>query len=102
MWRFDKNWKAQRAETPWVKQRPSAYILRHFYHTSYPLELSGQAELAEVLEMIEGQRTLLFSSNYPNWELGDPFEMIDGLAPALRRRVLAENALAVYGERLLG
>lgn len=101
MWRFDKNWKAQRAETPWVKERPSAYILRHFYHTSYPLELSSQVELAEVLEMIEGQRTLLFSSNYPNWELGDPFEMIDGLDAGLRRRVLAENALAVYGDRLL-
>ena len=38
MWRFDKNWKAQRAETPWVKERPSAYILRHFYSTTYPLE----------------------------------------------------------------
>ena len=101
MWRFDKNWKAQRSETPWVKQRPSAYILRHFYHTSYPLELSGPEQLGEVLEMIEGQRTLLFASNYPNWELGDPFEMIDGLAAPLRRRVLAENALAVYGERLL-
>jgi uncharacterized protein len=101
MWRFDKNWKAQRSETPWVKERPSAYILRHFYHSNYPLELSSQEQLGEVLEMIEGQRTLLFSSNYPNWELGDPFEMIDGLAAALRRRVLVENALAVYGERLL-
>jgi predicted TIM-barrel fold metal-dependent hydrolase len=101
MWRFDKNWKAQRSETPWVKERPSAYILRHFYHTTYPLETSSQAELAEMLDMVEGQRTLLFSSNYPNWELGDPFAMIEELPTALRQRVLVENALAVYGERLL-
>ena len=101
MWRFDKNWKAQRSETPWVKQRPSAYILHHFYHTTYPLELSSQGELAEILEMVEGERTLLFSSNYPNWELGDPFAMIEEIPAALRRRVLVENALAVYGERLL-
>jgi uncharacterized protein len=101
MWRFDKNWKAQRSETPWVRERPSAYILRHFYHTTYPLEVSSQEELAEVLEMVEGERTLLFSGNYPNWELGDPFGMIEGLPAALRRRVLVENALAVYGERLL-
>jgi uncharacterized protein len=100
MWRFDKNWKAQRSETPWVKQRPSAYILRHFYHTTYPLELTSQSELAEVLEMVEGARTLLFSSNYPNWELGDPFAMIEEIPAAIRRRVLAENALAVYGQRL--
>jgi predicted TIM-barrel fold metal-dependent hydrolase len=100
MWRFDKNWKAQRSETPWVKQRPSAYILRHFYHTTYPLEQSSPDELAEVLEMVDGKRTLLFSSNYPHWELGDPFAMIEGLPAPLRRRVLVENALAVYGERL--
>jgi predicted TIM-barrel fold metal-dependent hydrolase len=101
MWRFDKNWKAQRAETPWVKHPPSTYILRHFYHTTYPLEESSPEDLARVLEMVEGERTLLFSGNYPNWELGDPFAMIDGLPAALRRRVLVENALAVYGERLL-
>jgi uncharacterized protein len=101
MWRFDKNWKAQRSETPWVKQRPSAYILHHFYHTTYPLELSSQQELAEILEMVEGERTLLFSGNYPNWELGDPFAMIEEIPVSLRRRVLVENALAVYGERLL-
>lgn len=101
MWRFDKNWKAQRSETPWVKVRPSTYILRHFYHTTYPLEMSSPEDLAAVLEMVEGERTLLFSGNYPNWELGNPFEMIEGLPTALRRRVLVETALAVYGEKLL-
>lgn len=101
MWRFDKNWKAQRSETPWVKDPPSSYILKHFYSTTYPLEASSPEDLARVLEMVEGERTLLFAGNYPNWELGDPFEMIEGLPAALRSRVLAENALAVYGERLL-
>jgi uncharacterized protein len=101
MWRFDKNWKAQRSETPWVKQRPSAYILQHFYHTTYPLELSSQDELAQILEITKGERTLLFSGNYPNWELGDPFAMIEEIPAAIRRRVLVENALAVYGQRLL-
>ena len=102
MWRFDKNWKAQRSETPWVKEPPSAYILRHFYSTTYPLEASpAPAHLGQVLEMIEADRTLLFSSNYPNWELGDPFAMIDDVPEGLRPRVLVENALAVYGERLL-
>ena len=102
MWRFDKNWKAQRAETPWVRHRPSTYILKHFYSTTYPLEASKPEELAQVLEMVEGERTLLFSGNYPNWELGDPFTMIEDLPAALRRRVMVENALAVYGDRLLG
>ena len=101
MWRFDKNWKAQRAETPWVKEPPSAYILRHFYSTTYPLEALPGPALAALCAMIEAKRTLLFSGNFPHWELGDPFAMLDELPNELRRRVTVENALALYGERLL-
>ena len=102
LWRFDKNWKAQRSETPWVKQPPSRYILDHVYLTTYPLEAAPEPTyLHQVLEMIEADRTLLFSSNYPGWELGDPFEMVRDVPPGLQRRVMSANALAVYGERLL-
>lgn len=102
MWRFDKNWKAQRSETPWVKRPPSSYILGHFYSTTYPLEATPRPEyLHQVLEMVEGERTLLFSSGYPDWAFGDPFAMIEDVPEGIRRRVMVENALAVYGERLL-
>jgi predicted TIM-barrel fold metal-dependent hydrolase len=101
LWRFDKNWKAQRSETPWVKQPPSRYILEHVHLTTYPLEAAPDPTyLHQVLEMIEADRTVLFSSNYPDWALGDPFEMVREVPPALRRRVMTDNALAVYGERL--
>jgi predicted TIM-barrel fold metal-dependent hydrolase len=100
MWRFDKNWKAQRSETPWVRQPPSSYILEHFYSTTYPLEAMPAPQFRQILEMVEAERTLLFSSNYPNWEYGDPFAMIDDIPETMRRRVLVENALAMYGERL--
>jgi predicted TIM-barrel fold metal-dependent hydrolase len=102
MWRFDKNWKAQRSETPWVVRPPSSYILEHFYSTTYPLEApSDPRYLHQTLEMVQAERTLLFSSNYPNWEYGDPFAMIADVPEAIRRRVLVDNALAVYGDRLL-
>jgi predicted TIM-barrel fold metal-dependent hydrolase len=102
MWRFDKNWKAQRSETPWVKEPPSHYIHRHFFLTTYPLEAVPDPHyLHQTLDMIEADHSLLFSSNYPNWDLGDPFEMIRDVPEDLRRRVLVENALAVYGDRLL-
>ena len=101
MWRFDKNWKAQRSETPWVKQPPSRYILDHFYSTTYPLEAAPQPTfLHQVLDMIEAERTLLFSSSYPNWELGDPWDMIRDVPESLLERVMVENARAVYGPRL--
>ena len=102
MWRFDKNWKAQRSETPWVKEPPSAYIRRHVVSTTYPLEAVPEAaDLHQMLEMIDAGRTLLFSSNYPRWEFGDPWAQLDDVPEGLRRAIMVENALAVYGERLL-
>jgi predicted TIM-barrel fold metal-dependent hydrolase len=101
-WRFDKNWRAQRSETPWVKRPPSAYIRDHFFSTTYPLEAPPDPRaLHQMLEMVGAERTLLFSSNYPNWDHGDPFEMVRDVPDAIRRRVMVENAQAVYGERLL-
>jgi predicted TIM-barrel fold metal-dependent hydrolase len=85
-----------------VRERPSAYILRHVYSTTYPLELAPDAmALHQVLEMVQAERTLLFSGGYPDWDHGDPFAMLDDLPEAIRPRVMAENALAVFGERLL-
>jgi predicted TIM-barrel fold metal-dependent hydrolase len=102
MWRFDKNWKAQRSETPWVTEPPSHYIRRHVYSSSYPLELSRDAtSLQQVLSMIEADRTLLFGSAFPDWDDGDPFEMVRECPPVLHPRIFAENAVALYGERLL-
>ncbi|HET8629289.1 MAG TPA: amidohydrolase family protein [Thermomicrobiales bacterium] len=102
MWRFDKNWKAQRSETPWVKRPPSAYIHEHFFATTYPLEaVHDPRHLEEVLAMIDGDQRLLFAGNYPDWALGDPWAMLADVPEAMRQRVLVDNALALYGERLL-
>ena len=102
MWRFDKNWKAQRSETPWVKQAPSRYILEHFFSTTYPLEAAPRPEyLHQILDMIDAEHTLLFSGNYPDWALGEPFDMVRDIPERIRQRVMFDNAVSVYGERAL-
>lgn len=102
MWRFDKNWKAQRGETPWVKEPPSRTILRHFATTLYPLEDGfSQEQIGQMLAMIEGERTLLFGSAFPDWRYGDPFAQVEELPEAFRAPVLAGSALGLYGTRLL-
>src|SRR5262245_59484734 len=102
VWRFTKNFKAVRAEAPWLTRLPSEYIVEHFRLTTYPLEdLPGEHALERVLEMIHGDRTVLFSSNFPYQEYGDAFEMLGDLPERLRRRIMVENALDAYGERLL-
>ena len=101
MWRFDKNWKAQRSETPWVTEPPSHYLSRNVFLTTYALEAAPPADLRRGLEMVHAETQLLFSGNYPHWELGDPFEMIDPIPAEMRRRILVDNTLDVYGPRLL-
>lgn len=101
VWRFEKNFKAVRAETPWLRRLPGDYIWDHVRFTTYPLEeLPRSDDLASVLEMIHADRTVLFSSGYPNWELGDPFEMVANVPEQYRRAIMGGNALELYGERL--
>jgi predicted TIM-barrel fold metal-dependent hydrolase len=101
IWRFDKNWRAEHAAVPWLRRPPSEYIFEHFRSTTYPLEKLDPADLRDLLGMVRAGQTLLFSSNYPGWEYGDPFEMIADLPDQIRRQVLVDNALALYGDRLL-
>lgn len=102
MWRFDKNWKSLRAEVPWMRRFPSQYIADHFYHTVYPLESIPEPEyLSQLLEMLNGGDRLLFSSNYPYCQFGDPFATLEEFPQATRRSLLSDNARTLYGDRLM-
>lgn len=86
LWRFDKDWKALWRETPWVRDKPSAYVREHFRATTSPTLIPGRvppAELAQLTEMLEAEHLLVYSSDYPH-DHGD-----DALG----------NLLAVLGER---
>lgn len=100
-WRFDKNWKAQHGEVPWVVRPPSEYIREHVYLSTYPLEALPTGQLAQLIEMAEVQERLLFAGNYPHQELGDPRAMLDDVPPGLHSGLLGENARRLYGGRLL-
>ena len=101
-WRLEKNFKAVRAETPWLRMLPSEYIRRHFWFTSYPLEeFPGENGLSKIFNMMGADQRVLFSSNFPHWDYGDPFEMVAAISDDVRRRIMVDNALELYGSRLL-
>jgi uncharacterized protein len=66
LWRFDKDWKGVWREVPWVRERPSEYVRRHFRATTEPAQLphSPEDRLA-LLEMV-GMEMLMFASDHPH------------------------------------
>ncbi|MGW8482633.1 amidohydrolase family protein [Microbacterium sp. NPDC055903] len=100
MWRMDKNFKALRDTTPWLKRLPSEYILDHVLLTTQPLEEPlRNGELEQILDMIDAGRTLMFSSDYPHWDFDNRDLILTSLNPAMRDRIMGQTAMEVYGLR---
>ncbi len=99
---LDTNWRALRSETPWLERKPSEVAREHVRLLTQPLEhADGHDEtLFEMLEAAGAPDNLCFASDYPHWDFDDPGFMLKRLPEAWRDKVLHENAVELYGERL--
>ncbi|WNQ10151.1 amidohydrolase family protein [Paenibacillus aurantius] len=97
MWRMNKNYKALRDTTPWLKRLPSEYILEHVRLTTQPIEEPDKPEhLVQIFEMMQAERIAMFSSDYPHWDFDNPKIVLNGLPREMRRRILGLNAAELY------
>ncbi len=97
LWRMDKNYKALRAETPWLKRLPSDYIREHVYLTTQPIEETEHPEqFLQLLEMINAPKNILFSSDYPHWDFDNPLMAFPPLPRETKQRIFHDNAAALY------
>ncbi|MBI3943964.1 MAG: amidohydrolase, partial [Chloroflexi bacterium] len=97
MWRLDREWRSLRAEVPWLKRPPSEYIVEHMRFGLQPLEDGPRLEyLHQTLEMMSGERTLLFATDYPHWDFDDPTYVSQRLPKHMRQRIMADNARELY------
>lgn len=65
LWRMDKNWKGLRSEIPWLERPPSEYVKDHVRFTTQPIaEPDNPADLRRMLEIVDGERTVMFASDY--------------------------------------
>jgi uncharacterized protein len=103
MWRFDKDFKGNRSQLPWLTRLPSEYFLDHIRFSTQPIDEPRKPEhLLQIFEMMEAERTLLYASDYPHWDFDNPKTAFNFVPAKLRRRIFVENAVELYGERLLG
>jgi len=98
MWRLNAEWKALRTEVPWVLKPPSEYLPDHVRLTSQPLESPEKAaHLLAVLDMMDAERLLMFSSDYPHWDFDSPTHAFPKLPPEMNERIFSRNAREWYG-----
>lgn len=96
LWRFDKDWKAVWREVPWVKQKPSEYVRRHFRATIEPGHLPADPrQLVEVVEMVDAG-WLLYASDYPHDHGPGAGRLLDVLDAEAAAGVRHGNAEAFY------
>jgi predicted TIM-barrel fold metal-dependent hydrolase len=97
-WRLDRSWQRLREEVPYLKRPPSEYIAKHFWITTQPMEEPPRARyLDQLLEQLDANDRLLFSTDYPHWDFDAPDQAISTHLPRdLRRQILAENARILY------
>ena len=103
-WRMDAAYRLMRSEVPHLQRLPSEYIRDHFWYTTQPMEEPEQPQwFDEVLGAFEAScmgDKLMYSSDYPHWDFDEPSALPAGIAEAQRRRILGENASALYGIEL--
>lgn len=98
MWRLDKEWKGLRHNTPWVRRLPSAYIHEHIRLTLQPLDAPPEpAHFLQVIDQLDSDEMLLFSTDYPHWHFDTPEEALPvQLGEPLLTKILSENARTFY------
>ena len=98
LWRFDKEWKGLRRETPWVRQPPSTYIREHVRLTLAPFDAPSDPQyVLQFVDQVGSEELLMFATDYPHWHDDTlPDAHHGGLPAALRHKMLYDNARTFY------
>lgn len=105
MWRLDRLYPRFKAEVPYLKRLPSEYVLDHCYFSTQPIEEPENGRhLLHLFDMLRAEKTVVFASDYPHWDFDNPlaaFTFIPADRRDLKRRIFVDNAVDLYGPRLL-
>jgi predicted TIM-barrel fold metal-dependent hydrolase len=97
-WRMDEQWARLREEVPHLQRRPSEYLHDHFWFSTQPVEDPPDPKyLAEIFEWIGWDR-IMFSTDYPHWNMDDPnYALKLPMTAEQRRQVQCLNAAELFG-----
>ncbi|WP_295849586.1 amidohydrolase family protein [Tardiphaga sp.] len=98
MQRLDNEYMMRSSDAPLLKRKPSDYM-REMFYTSQPMEMVDNREALELtFKMINAKSQLLYSSDYPHWDMDLPSTIYDlpFLNEQSKRDILGGNAQKLF------
>jgi uncharacterized protein len=96
LWRFDKDWKGVWREVPWVRERPSEYVRKHFRFTTEPAQLPRDADSRAALVDMVGVEMLMYASDHPHDHGGSGAALIEAVDDEAREAITRSTATTFY------
>ncbi len=99
MQRLDNEFMMRTSDCGLLKRKPSEYM-REMYYTSQPMEMvDNRAALELTFDMMKADTQLLYSSDYPHWDMDLPSTIYDlpFLSAEAKRNILGGNAQRLFG-----
>ncbi len=98
MQRLDNEYMMRTSEAPGLKKKPSEYM-REMFFTTQPMEMVENRKALELtFDMIKAETQLLYSSDYPHWDMDLPSTIYDlpFLSEQAKRNILGESARKLF------
>ena len=100
LWRADLEFRAWGSATPWVKRKPSDYLLEHVWIASYQADFSSAQTVRQVMETYPGlAHRICYGSGYPLRDCMTPQTAADYFGVS-SDELFRGNAGAYYGRDL--
>jgi predicted TIM-barrel fold metal-dependent hydrolase len=101
LWRLTKYWRGLRMEIPWVDRSPNDIVRSNVRLSLQPVDGPPSMESFErLLDHMQSDELLLFSTDYPHWQFDGDAALPDGLPKDLVRKIMIDNPRDTYARLL--
>jgi predicted TIM-barrel fold metal-dependent hydrolase len=97
LWRLTKFWRGLRIEVPWLDRAPAEIVKSNVRLTTQPCDAPPtEAMFQKLMEHMDSDELLLFSTDYPHWQFDGEDVLPPGLSRELVRKIMIDNPRATY------
>jgi uncharacterized protein len=101
LWRLSKYWHGLRMEIPWVDRSPMEIVKSNVRLSLQPTDAPPDpASLEKIIEHMQSDEILLFSTDYPHGQFEGMEVLPQGLPKSLVRKIMIDNPRATYARLL--